>query len=121
MAAGIASLRMLATDEPYQRLERLGGQMRQAVLDAARAKGLAVQFPQRGSMFSLFFNPEPVRDYDSALRSDGKLFARLFHSCLERGVYLAPSAYEAGFLSTAHEGRDIDQACAVLSDAIAGL
>ena len=49
------------------------------------------------------------------------LFARLFHSCLERGVYLAPSAYEAGFLSTAHEGRDIDQACAVLSDAIAGL
>ena len=121
MAAGIASLRMLATDEPYQRLERLGGQMRQAVLDAARAKGLAVQFPQRGSMFSLFFNPEPVRDYDSALRSDGKLFARLFHCCLERGVYLAPSAYEAGFLSTAHEGRDIDQACAVLSDAIAGL
>ena len=121
MAAGIASLRMLATDEPYQRLERLGGQLRQAVLDAARAKGLPVQFPQRGSMFSLFFNPEPVRDYDSALRSDAKLFARLFHFCLDRGVYLAPSAYEAGFLSTAHEGRDIDQACAVLSDAIAGL
>jgi glutamate-1-semialdehyde 2,1-aminomutase len=121
MAAGIASLRMLATDEPYQRLERLGGQLRQAVLDAARAKGLPVQFPQRGSMFSLFFNPDPVRDYASALRSDAKLFARLFHFCLDRGVYLAPSAYEAGFLSTAHEGRDIDQACAVLSDAIAGL
>ena len=118
MAAGIASLRLLKEENPYERLDQLGRQLRDAVLAAARAKGISVQVPQCGSMFSIFFTPTPVRDYATALTGDAALFGRFFHACLKDGVYLAPSAYEAGFLSTAHEGADIDRACAVLSSAI---
>ncbi len=121
LAAGIASLRLLEETDPYLRLERLGSQLRDAVLAAARARGIPVQVPQVGSMFSIFFNPYPVRDYDSAVSSDSAVYRRFFHACLDRGVYLAPSAFEAGFLSTAHAGSTIDQACDVLTSAINSL
>ena len=121
MAAGIASLRLLAELNPYARLDALGRQLRDAVLAAAKAKGLALQVPQCGSMFSIFFTPTPVRDYATALTGDARLFSRFFHACLDRGVYLAPSAYEAGFLSTAHEGAAIERACEVFAAAIKGL
>ena len=121
MAAGIAGLKLLEELNPYARLDKLGRQLRDAVLAAAKKKGIAVQVPQRGSMFSIFFNDSPVRDYATAVRSDAKVFARFFHACLDRGVYLAPSAYEAGFLSTAHEGAAIDRACEVLASGIASL
>ncbi len=121
MAAGIESLKMLDELNPYARLDALGRQLASAVLAAAKAKGMPVQVPQRGSMFSVFFNANPVRDYASALQSDAKLFSRFFRAALDGGVYLAPSAYEAGFLSTAHAGSAIDRACEVLGLAIAQL
>jgi glutamate-1-semialdehyde 2,1-aminomutase len=121
MAAGIAGLKLLEDTNPYARLDELGRQLRDAVLAACRAKGIPVQVPQCGSMFSIFFTPVPVRDYATALQGDAKLFGRFFHACLDRGVYLAPSAYEAGFLSTAHEGSAITKACEVMSEAIRGL
>jgi glutamate-1-semialdehyde 2,1-aminomutase len=121
MAAGIAGLRLLEETNPYARLDQLGQQLRDAVLAACRTKGLPVQVPQCGSMFSIFFTDTPVRDYPTALRGDAKLFGRFFHACLAGGVYLAPSAYEAGFLSTAHDGVAITRACEILSGAIAGL
>ena len=121
MAAGIAALRLLEEENPYPRLEALGRQLRNAVLAAATAKGLAVQVPQCGSMFSIFFTETPVRDYTTALTGDAALFRRFFHACLEQGVYLAPSAYEAGFLSTAHAGADLDRACEVMTGAIKAL
>ena len=121
MAAGIAGLKLLDELNPYARLDALGRQLRDAVLAAAKKKGLPVQVPQRGAMFSIFFNESPVRDYASALRSDAKRFGRFFHACLDGGVYLAPSAYEAAFLSTAHEGAAIDRACEVLATAVNSL
>jgi glutamate-1-semialdehyde 2,1-aminomutase len=121
MAAGIAGLKLLDELKPYARLDELGRQLRDATLAACRAKGLPVQVPQCGSMFSIFFTDTPVRDYATALKSDAKLFARFFRACLERGVYLAPSAYEAGFLSTAHDGPAIGRACEVISSAIQSL
>ena len=121
MAAGIAGLRLLEEENPYARLDTLGRQLRDAVLAACHTKGLPVQVPQCGSMFSIFFTDSPVRDYATALRGDAKLFSRFFHACLDRGVYLAPSAYEAGFLSTAHDGVAITRACETLSGAITGL
>jgi len=125
MAAGIAALRLLENDgsgtSPYARLDRLGRQLRDAVLAATRAKGIAAQVPQCGSMFSIFFTPTPVRDYATALTGDAKLFGRFFRACLARGVYLAPSAYEAGFISTAHDGPAIDRACEIMSQVIAEL
>jgi glutamate-1-semialdehyde 2,1-aminomutase len=121
MAAGIAGLRLLEELNPYARLDELGRQLRDAVLAAARAKGIPVQVPQCGSMFSIFFTDTPVRDYDTALKGDAQLFARFFRAALDKGVYLAPSAYEAGFLSTAHKGSAIDRACEIISESIAGL
>jgi glutamate-1-semialdehyde 2,1-aminomutase len=121
LAAGIAQLRLLDELQPYARLDALGRKVCEAALAAAKAKGIALQAPQCGSMFSLFFNENPVRDMPTALASDAKLFGRFFHACLDGGVYLPPSAYEAWFLSTAHEGTAIERACDVVAGAIAGL
>ena len=121
LAAGIAQLRMLDEVKPYARLDALGNEVCAAAASAAKAKGLPLQTPQCGSMFSLFFNENPVRDMPTALASDAKLFGRFFRACLDGGVYLPPSAYEAWFLSTAHEGPAIARACEVITDAIAGL
>ena len=90
-------------------------------MNAAKAKGLPVQVPQRGAMFSIFFTDTPVRDYATALKSDAKLFGRFFNGCLDQGVFLAPSAFEAGFLSTAHAGSAIDRACEIFGRVIRDL
>ena len=121
MAAGIAQLRLLDEVKPYPRLDTLGRQVCAAATAAAKTKGLPLQTPQCGSMFSLFFTPTPVRDMATALTADAKLFGRFFHACLDGGVYLPPSAYESWFLSTAHEGAAIDRACEVITKAITSL
>jgi glutamate-1-semialdehyde 2,1-aminomutase len=121
MAAGIAGLKLLEELNPYAQLDTLGRTLRDAVLAACKAKGIPVQVPQCGSMFSIFFTDTPVRDYPTALKSDAKLFGRFFHACLDGGVYLAPSAYEAGFLSTAHTGAAITRACDIMTKAIGSL
>jgi glutamate-1-semialdehyde 2,1-aminomutase len=121
MAAGIAALELLEETLPYPRLETLGRQVRDALAGACRAKGIAAQVPQTGSMFCVFFTEKPVRDYAGALTGDARLYARFFHGCLDAGVYLAPSAYETAFLSTAHEGAAVDRACEVMGSVIRGL
>lgn len=121
MAAGIAALELLEETMPYPRLDALGRRVRDAIAGACRAKGIAAQTPQTGSMFSVFFTPRPVRDYASALTGDAKLFARFFHGCLRAGVYLPPSAYETAFISTAHEGSAIDRACEVIDSVLRAL
>jgi glutamate-1-semialdehyde 2,1-aminomutase len=121
MAAGIAQLRLLDEVKPYPRLDAMGRKLCAAAKSAAQAKGLPLQAPQVGSMLSLFFTPTPVRDMASALTSDAKLFGRFFRACLDGGVYLPPSAFEAWFLSTAHEGPAIDRACEVITSAIKSL
>ena len=121
MAAGIAALQLLDELNPYAKLDVLGRQVCAAALAAAKAKGLPLQAPQAGSMFSLFFTPTPVRDMPTALASDTKLFGKFFHACLAGGVYLPPSAYESWFLSTAHEGPAIDRACEVIAQSIASM
>jgi glutamate-1-semialdehyde 2,1-aminomutase len=121
MAAGIASLGLLDELKPYGRLDALGARLRDTLTAAAARKGLPLQVPQRGSMLSAFFTPSPVTDYASALTGDARLFGRFFHLCLDRGLYLPPSAYEAWFLSTAHEGAAIDRACEILDSAIRDL
>ncbi len=121
MAAGIAQLRLLDEVKPYERLDALGRQVVTAALAAAKSKGIPLQAPQAGSMFSLFFTPNPVRDMPTALASDAKVFGRFFRACLDGGVYLPPSAYEAWFLSTAHEGAAVTRACEIITKAIKSL
>ena len=101
VAAGLAMLRYLvAHPEVYEILEARSGQ-----LCAWVPPGVTVN--RVGSMFTFFFTPDPVTDWASAERSDKARFAKLFHFLLERGVYLAPSQFEAGFISTAHSEDDI--------------
>lgn len=121
MAAGLASLRLLEEENPYDRLDGLGKRLTQAVADAARSKGIPVHLPRAGSMFSVFFSESPVRNYADALASDADHFRRFFHHCLNQNVYLPPSAFETCFISTAHSGPAIEHAEEVLAGAIAKL
>ena len=101
VAAGLAMLRYLvAHPEVYEILEARGVQ-----LSASVPPGVTVN--RVGSMFTFFFTPDPVTDWASAERSDKARFAKLFHFMLERGVYLAPSQFEAGFISAVHSEDDI--------------
>jgi glutamate-1-semialdehyde 2,1-aminomutase len=121
MAAGIAALKLLETDDTYNRLARLGAQIKGAVSSALSAKGIAAQVPQTGSMWCTYFTGTPVRDLTTAQTTDAEMFGRFFRGCLDNGVYLPPSAYEACFISTAHEGASIDKACDVMTAVIRDL
>ncbi|MEC8219863.1 MAG: glutamate-1-semialdehyde 2,1-aminomutase, partial [Verrucomicrobiota bacterium] len=118
MAAGIASLKKLKDTNPYPLFEKMGAQIRDALLEAARKKGLALQVPQIGSMFALFFAEKPVRNLEDATTSQTEHFKQLFKYALDHGVYLPPSAYETCFISTAHDGPNIEQAAEVLASGI---
>lgn len=108
MAAGYAALANLHVHE-YKQLERLGARLEEGLAHACRYEGVAAQVQRVGSMISLFFTEEPVRDFDEASRTDKILFAKLFHSMLDKGFYLPPSALEAWFLTASHTEEDIDQ------------
>ena len=105
MAAGIASLRMLRENPPYEHLEKIGSMLAQGISGIARQKGIALQTPQVGSMFCLFFSDQPVRNFEQAIACEHPHFNSLFRSLLEAGIYLPPSSYETCFLSSCH-GED---------------
>jgi glutamate-1-semialdehyde 2,1-aminomutase len=108
-AAGIAMLRSLRDDPPYDRLELLGAKLEAGLNDAARSAGVAHQVARVGSMLTLFFNPKPVTNWDDASRCDTARFARFFWGMLDAGVYLPCSQYEAMFVSAAHTDTDSSQ------------
>jgi glutamate-1-semialdehyde 2,1-aminomutase len=118
MAAGIATLSALSEPGIYERLERSTNRLLEG-LDAAFARhGIAHQAHHRGSMFGFFFTGTPVGDLAGAKTSDVAYYARFFHAMLERGVYLAPSQFEAGFVSSAHTDIAIDDTIAATDEAI---
>ena len=114
MAAGMASLRLLKAHPPYGQLHHAGLRLAGYLLEAAREAGLALQVPQAGSMFSLFFAETPVTNYADATASNVDLFRKLFHHALENGVYLPPSAFETCFISTAHDEAALARTAEVL-------
>src|SRR6185312_1255145 len=101
MAAGIATLRELKKQPPYQRLDSLGAKLEAGIRQAATEANLPTQFNRRGSMWTLFFTGTPVVDFDSAKTSDTRRFGRLFWEMMDRGFYLPCSQFEAAFLSAA--------------------
>jgi len=122
MAAGLAMLDGIdAEDDPYGRLEELGARLEAGTRAALRDLGLADRlcFQRVGSMFCLYFAPGPVRSWDDAAKSDVARFGTFFHGLLRRGVSVAPSQFEAGFLSTAHGESDIDTYLAAAREALA--
>ena len=122
MAAGLAALEELRAGNAYARLEELGAALEAGLRDAAKSAGVPVQFNRCGSMFCGYFTSEPVHNLDDAMKSDRERFKQFFHALLDAGVYLAPSQFEAGFLSTAHTPADLEktvQAAAAAMKALA--
>ena len=121
MAAGLAQLRELERIDGWKQLEELGRQFEEATRDSLGKTEVPAVFHRIGSMFCLFFTPEPVTDLSSAKRSDLAKFARFFNSCLDAGVYFAPSQFESGFISTAHRPAQIDETARVVHEALVQL
>lgn len=110
MAAGIAMLTILKNDPTiYTTLEKLSSKLEQGIADIAKRYSFPLVQNRVGSMFTLFFTSETVKDYDTAKTSDTKLFGKYFNEMLNRGIYLAPSQFEAAFMSTAHTEHDIER------------
>jgi len=109
MAAGIATLERLRKRSVYRELDERSGVLAEGLRQAAERAGVSTRHTRVGSMQCMFFAAHPVTDYASAKKSDTAAYARFFHRMLRRGVYFAPSQFEAAFLSTAHTGRDIEQ------------
>jgi len=121
LAAGLAQLRELERIDGWKLLEESGAQFEQLALSLLRDAKIDITFHRLGSLFCLFFASGPIVDLAGAQRSDLKMFARFFHSCLERGIYFAPSQFETGFISTAHTPEDIERTGEVIREALATL
>lgn len=121
MAAGLAALKELAKGQVYPRLEAIGARLEHGMKSAADAAGIAVRFHRIGSMFCGYFTDAPVFNLGDAMRSDRNRFARYFQGMLERGVFLAPSQFEAGFLSAAHTPEDVDRTISAAGEVMATL
>ncbi len=118
MAAGLATLHALQAPGVYETLETTTARLVDGLYDVFGRHGVPVVASRRGSMFGAFFTSNDVVDLASAKTSDTALFARYFHAMLERGVYLAPSQFEAGFVSLAHTNDAIDETLAAANDAL---
>jgi len=112
VSAGIATLSLLKSEKPYVRLERLTKQLCNQISKALERGSAAHTINRTGSMFTVFFNPGPVTDYNSAVKSDTERYAKYFRQMLRAGIYLPPSQFEACFLSTEHTQRHIDKTAA---------
>ena len=137
MAAGIAALEELGVrssgfsrsgppeggtpNEPYARLEHLGAQLEAGMKEAAKSAGVPVTFNRCGSMFCGYFTSEPVWNVADAMKADRERFKKFFHGLLDAGVYLAPSQFEAGFMSTAHSEADIEKTVSTAAKVMGGL
>ena len=111
MSAGIAAISKINSDvNLYSRLEKLALKLMEGFKEAAKSAGITIQTEVRGSMFGYFFTDHAVKNYDDALKSDTKLFAKFHQAMLKRGIYLAPSQFETGFICDAMSEADIDLA-----------
>lgn len=118
MVAGLAQLRELERVRGWERLEECGALFEKHVRQALATAGKNFTFHRQGSMFCLFFAEHPVRNVAEAMDQDKAAFRRFFHTCLEGGVYVAPSPFEAGFLSLAHTESEIEETAAVMARAL---
>ncbi len=123
MAAGCAMLKQLRDrkGEIYPRLEELSGELVDGVAAAAKEAGVALCHNRVGSMFTWFFNPGPVTDWDSASKSNTEAFGKFFRSMLDSGVYLPPSQFEAAFVGAAHTEEDIQRTIAAAKQAFSAM
>ncbi len=117
MAAGLETLKILKATKPYKKLEKKVGELCNGLREAARKAGTPVTVVQAGSMFTVFFFGEEIKNADGARRCDTARFAGFFHSMLESGIYLPPSQFEACFVSAAHTAADIEKTIKIARNA----
>ncbi len=118
MAAGIATLQILRQPGSYDRLEALGSRLEAGLRDAATQAGVPVTVNRVGSILTGFFVEGPVRNYADAVKADTASYARFHRAMLDRGVYLAPSQFEAAFVSLAHSDDDIGRTIDAASESL---
>lgn len=119
MAAGLAQLQTLETDDPYTELESYASRLVEGIVETARQHDVPATGTAVGSMFGVFFCEPPVRNFQDAQRVDRGFFSSYYQGCLSGGVFFAPSPFEAGFISTAHTQADIDQTLDAVHRALA--
>ena len=119
MTAGMETLSLLADDATfYQRLEKKSERLAAGIQEVVHSLGLPLSYNRVGSMATLFFTPTRVIDYTTALTADARRFAVYFREMLDRGIYLAPSQFEATFMSDAHSDEDIDRTVGASREAL---
>jgi glutamate-1-semialdehyde 2,1-aminomutase len=121
MTAGIETLKAIQEPGVWEAFEARGDQLTAGLADAAKAANIPVQISRRGTMFGLFFTDSPVTNWATASQSDTERFGRYFQGMLARGVYLAPSQFEVGFLSTVHETAVIEATLAAAAETFSEL
>jgi glutamate-1-semialdehyde 2,1-aminomutase len=109
VAAGLATLRRLAQPDSYRTLAACSAALVEGLAERAAAAGVEFTTSSIGGMFGFVFHPGPVRNFEDAKKANGERFRCFFAAMLEAGVYLAPSAFEAGFVSLAHGPRELRQ------------
>jgi glutamate-1-semialdehyde 2,1-aminomutase len=119
MAAGLAQLRELEKPSGFARLEELGAHFENGLRAVMEARGIAHRIHRVGSMFCLFFTDREIVNVSDVMKQDLGLFKKFFWGCLEKGIYLAPSPYETGFLSLAHTEADLDETLGVFDEVLA--
>jgi glutamate-1-semialdehyde 2,1-aminomutase len=121
MTAGIKTLQLLKQPGTYERLDTITKRLSNGIQEAARSAGLPITGGSISAMFGFFLCEGPVRNFEEAKAADTVRFGKLHRAMLERGVYLAPSAFEAGFTSLAHSDEDIDTTIAAFRDCFAAI
>ncbi|MBP6469156.1 MAG: glutamate-1-semialdehyde 2,1-aminomutase [Chloroflexi bacterium] len=121
MTAGIETLKAIQEPGVWTKLEDIGAQLIDGLTGAAKKAGIPISIGRVGTMFGLFFQPGPVINWETAVQSDTKRFGRYFQAMLDTGVYLAPSQFEAGFISTAHGLKEIETTIAAAEQIFASL
>lgn len=121
MTAGIETMKILKQPGTYEQLDRMTDKLINGILDAGKAAGHAVCGGHISGMFGFFFTDGPVKCFADAAKSDTAKFAKWHRGMLERGVYLAPSQYEAGFMSLSHSEADIEHTIAMAKEVFAEL
>jgi glutamate-1-semialdehyde 2,1-aminomutase len=121
MAAGLATLELIQAPGFYERLAEKTKQLREGLEQAAQDAGIAFTTTGVCAMFGLYFCEGPINGYADAMRSDSARFNQFFHGMLKRGVYFAPSAFEAAFISSAHTATEIQHTIDAAQDAFADI
>lgn len=121
VTAGIATLNLIKQEEVFADLGQNASWLVNEMRSAFEKAGIAIQTNQMGAMFGFFFSEAPVLNYQDALKTDTALFKRFFKNMLQAGIYLAPSAFEAGFISTAHSEDDLEKTVAAIKQSVQNL